>query len=73
VDFNLIGIADVFDMPGLSDILRSIVTEQIAHMMVLPNRYPIQLVEDINTSELKCPAPARTQLLRSAQSILAGK
>ncbi|KAK4310041.1 hypothetical protein Pmani_018372 [Petrolisthes manimaculis] len=58
VDFNLIGLADVFDMPGLSDILRSIVVEQIAHMMVLPNRYPIQLVEDINTAELKCPQPA---------------
>uniref|UniRef100_A0A0P4VZS7 Uncharacterized protein n=2 Tax=Scylla olivacea TaxID=85551 RepID=A0A0P4VZS7_SCYOL len=58
VDFNLIGLADVFDMPGLSDILRSIVIEQIAHMMVLPNRYPIQLVEDINIAELKCPAPA---------------
>ncbi|XP_042220250.1 extended synaptotagmin-1-like isoform X3 [Homarus americanus] len=58
VDFNLIGLADVFDMPGLSDILRSIVIEQIAHMMVLPNRYPIQLVEDINTAELKCPTPA---------------
>lgn len=58
VDFNLIGLADVFDMPGLSDILRSIVIEQIAHMMVLPNRYPIQLVEDINTADLKCPSPA---------------
>ncbi|XP_042884994.1 extended synaptotagmin-2-A-like isoform X8 [Penaeus japonicus] len=58
VDFNLIGLADVFDMPGLSDILRSIVTEQIGHMMVLPNRYPIQLVEDIDVVELKCPAPA---------------
>ncbi|XP_069186651.1 extended synaptotagmin-2 isoform X5 [Procambarus clarkii] len=58
VDFNLIGLADVFDMPGLSDILRSIVIEQIAHMMVLPNRYPIQLVQDIDTAELKCPSPA---------------
>lgn len=58
VDFNLIGLADVFDMPGLSDILRSIVTDQIGNMMVLPNRYPIQLVEDIDVVELKCPAPA---------------
>ncbi|XP_053633572.1 extended synaptotagmin-2-B isoform X4 [Cherax quadricarinatus] len=58
VDFNLIGLADVFDMPGLSDILRSIVIEQIAHMMVLPNRYPIQLVQDIDIAELKCPSPA---------------
>ncbi|XP_066980781.1 extended synaptotagmin-2 isoform X14 [Macrobrachium rosenbergii] len=58
VDFNLIGLADVFDMPGLSDILRSIVTDQIGYMMVLPNRYPIQLVEDIDVVELKCPLPA---------------
>ncbi|XP_068219497.1 extended synaptotagmin-2-B [Palaemon carinicauda] len=58
VDFNLIGLADVFDMPGLSDILRSIVTDQIGYMMVLPNRYPIQLVEDIDIAELKCPLPA---------------
>ena len=27
-------------------------------MEVLPNHYPIQLVEDINIAELKCPAPA---------------
>lgn len=58
VDFNLIGLADVFDMPGLSDILRSIVTDQIGMMMVLPNRFPIQLVEDIDIVELKCPLPA---------------
>ncbi|XP_076060225.1 extended synaptotagmin-like protein 2 isoform X8 [Oratosquilla oratoria] len=58
VDFNLIGVADVFDMPGISDILRSIVIEQIANMMVLPNRFPIQLVDDINVVELKCPMPA---------------
>lgn len=32
--------------------------EQIANMMVLPNRYPIQLVEHIDMVELKCPAPA---------------
>lgn len=58
LDFNLVGIADVFDMPGLSDILRSIVIDCIGSMMVLPNRYPLQLVEDINLVELKCPQPA---------------
>lgn len=32
LDFNLIGVADLFDMPGLSDLIRSIVQEQIAAM-----------------------------------------
>ena len=41
-----------------SDILRSIVVEQIAALMVLPNRFPLQLVQGINVVELKCPAPA---------------
>lgn len=72
VDFNLIGVADVFDMPGISDILRSIVVEQIAALMVLPNRYPLQLIQDINVVELKCPAPAgvlRVQVIE-AQNLM---
>lgn len=32
LDFNLIGIADVLDMPGLADLMRRIVQEQIAAM-----------------------------------------
>lgn len=32
LDFNLIGLADVLDMPGLADLIRRIVQEQIAAM-----------------------------------------
>lgn len=32
LDFNLIGVADVLDMPGLADLIRRIVQEQIAAM-----------------------------------------
>jgi len=32
LDFNLIGVADVLDMPGLSDLIRRIVMEQISSM-----------------------------------------
>jgi Ca2+-dependent lipid-binding protein len=32
LEFNLIGVADVFDMPGLSDLIRRIVQEQISNM-----------------------------------------
>jgi Ca2+-dependent lipid-binding protein len=57
IDFDLIGIADLLDMPGLSDILRRIVVETVASMMVLPNKFPIQLSDDIEAIELKAPEP----------------
>ncbi|XP_068903620.1 extended synaptotagmin-2-B isoform X1 [Tenebrio molitor] len=57
IDFDLVGIADLLDMPGLSDILRRIVVETVASMMVLPNKFPIQLSDDIEAIELKAPEP----------------
>lgn len=57
IDFDLIGIADVLDMPGLSDILRRIVVETVANMMVLPNKFPIQLSQEVEAIELKAPEP----------------
>lgn len=57
IDFDLVGIADVLDMPGLSDILRRIVVETVASMMVLPNKFPIKLSEEVEAVELKAPEP----------------
>lgn len=75
IDFNLIGVADVLDMPGLrwitkpiflrgfkriffcSDMLRKVVIEQVAAMMVLPNKFPIKLSDDVDAAELKAPEP----------------
>ncbi|XP_044268241.1 extended synaptotagmin-2 isoform X2 [Tribolium madens] len=57
IDFDLIGIADLLDMPGLSDILRRIVVETVASMMVLPNKFPIKLSDDVDAMELKAPEP----------------
>lgn len=34
IDFNLVGVVDLLDMPGLSDLLRRIIVEQIAAFMV---------------------------------------
>lgn len=42
---------------GLSDILRRIIVEQIAAMMVLPNKLPIKLSDDIESLSLKMPEP----------------
>lgn len=57
IDFDLVGAADILDMPGLSDILRRIVVETVAKMMVLPNKFPIKLSELIDAVELKAPEP----------------
>ncbi|KAI4465022.1 extended synaptotagmin-like protein 2 isoform c [Holotrichia oblita] len=57
LDFNLVGIADILDMPGLSDILRRIIIEQMASVMVLPNKFPIKLSDIVEAAELKAPEP----------------
>lgn len=57
IDFNLVGVADVLDMPGLSDLLRRIIVEQVANMMVLPNKLPIRLSDEVPSNTLKLPEP----------------
>ncbi|XP_068081288.1 extended synaptotagmin-2 isoform X2 [Anabrus simplex] len=57
IDFNLVGVADLLDMPGLSDILRRTIVEIIAGIMVLPNKLPIQLSDMVAAKTLKTPEP----------------
>lgn len=57
IDFNLVGVADLFDMPGLSELLRKVIIEQIGAIMVLPNKLPITLNADVLASTLKMPEP----------------
>ncbi|CAK1548474.1 unnamed protein product [Leptosia nina] len=57
IDFNLVGAADILDMPGFSDILRRCIVEQVANMMVLPNKLPIKLSDEIPTVDLRLPDP----------------
>lgn len=57
VDFNLVGVTDLLDLPGLSDMLRKIIVEQIGAIMVLPNKLPITLNGDVQASTLKMPEP----------------
>lgn len=37
--------------------LRKVVVEQVASVMVLPNKIPVKLSEDIEAEELKAPEP----------------
>lgn len=57
IDFNLVGVVDLLDMPGLSDILRRIIIEQVAAIMVLPNKLPIVLNDTVPAHQLKMPEP----------------
>ncbi|KAH8341183.1 hypothetical protein KR074_008970, partial [Drosophila pseudoananassae] len=57
IDFNLVGALDFMDMPGLSDLLRRIIVEQIGNVMVLPNKLPISLSEEVSAVALKMPEP----------------
>ncbi|XP_055860420.1 extended synaptotagmin-2-like isoform X3 [Biomphalaria glabrata] len=57
LNFDLTSLANAFDLPGLSDILHSIIQEQIANFMVLPNRYPLQLIQSIDINKLRYPLP----------------
>ncbi|XP_017144749.1 extended synaptotagmin-2 isoform X2 [Drosophila miranda] len=57
IDFNLVGVIDFMDMPGLSDLLRRIIVEQIGAVMVLPNKLPISLSEEVSAVALKMPEP----------------
>lgn len=57
LDFNLTSLANAFDIPGLSDMLHSIIQEQIANFMVLPNRFPIKMAEGIDLNKLRFPQP----------------
>lgn len=57
IDFNLVGVADLLDIPGLSDMLRRIIVEQIGTIMVLPNKLSISLSNEVPSITLKMPEP----------------
>ncbi|XP_060068072.1 extended synaptotagmin-2-like isoform X3 [Ylistrum balloti] len=57
IDFNLTGLANSLDLPGLSDMLDTIIAEQISNIMVLPNRIVVPMVQDVNLMRLRYPQP----------------
>ncbi|CAD1477602.1 unnamed protein product, partial [Heterotrigona itama] len=57
INFNLVGVADVLDLPGFNEILRKTIVEQIAAFVVLPNKIVIPLTEAVPVELLKIPEP----------------
>lgn len=52
IDFNLIAIANAFDLPGLRKLIDSVIEDTIAKTLVLPNRLVIPVIPDIDLSEI---------------------
>ncbi|XP_050444706.1 extended synaptotagmin-2 isoform X2 [Cataglyphis hispanica] len=57
INFNLVGVADVLDLPGFNEILRKTIVEQVAAIVVLPNKIIIPLSEEVPMESLKMPEP----------------
>lgn len=47
-----------FIIQNTRDMLRKAVNEQVAAMMVLPNKFPVQLIQDVPLKSLKFSPPA---------------
>ncbi len=69
VDFDLGGIANAFDAPGLSNIIRKIVLEQIGYFMVLPHKFTMPLVQGVENKVLKCPDTAGVLRVRLHKAV----
>lgn len=57
IDFNLTNLGQVLEVPGLNDLLKKAVSDQVAAMMVLPNKYSVKLQEHISTQTLRYSLP----------------
>ncbi|XP_027052448.1 extended synaptotagmin-2-A-like isoform X2 [Pocillopora damicornis] len=56
IDFDLTNMANILDIPGLSDIIRGVIDDVVAGFVVLPNRITVPLT-DVDPYELKYPMP----------------
>ncbi|XP_022798520.1 extended synaptotagmin-2-B-like isoform X2 [Stylophora pistillata] len=56
IDFDFTNLANILDIPGLSDIIRGVIDDVVAGFVVLPNRITVPLT-DIDPYELKYPMP----------------
>ena len=57
VEMNFANFAEILDFPGLNEMLRRAIKEQIARVIVLPNKFVFPLVDNFNTSLIKLTVP----------------
>ncbi|CAM9357731.1 unnamed protein product [Lampetra planeri] len=57
LNINWTGLTNLLDIPGLNNMSDSMITDQIANLMVLPNRFTVPIVGDLELAELRFPIP----------------
>lgn len=57
IDFTLTNLGQVLEVPGLNDLLKKAVSDQVAALMVLPNKYSLRLQEHVSTHSLRYSLP----------------
>lgn len=57
MDFNLTGMGEMVELPGLIDAIRSVINSQVAALCVLPNEIVVPLAPDVDVTKLYFPEP----------------
>lgn len=57
IDFNLTGMGEMVELPGLLNAIRSIVNAQVSNICVLPNEIVIPLAPNVDVTKLYFPEP----------------
>ncbi|CAI5446596.1 unnamed protein product [Caenorhabditis angaria] len=57
MDFNLTGMGEMVELPGLIDAIRSVINSQIAALCVLPNEIVVPLAPNVDVTKLYFPEP----------------
>ncbi|PAV87276.1 hypothetical protein WR25_01388 isoform B [Diploscapter pachys] len=56
-DFNLTGMGEFVELPGLMNAIRSVIDSQVAAMAVLPNEIVVPLAPNVDVTQLYFPEP----------------
>ncbi|CAD6188572.1 unnamed protein product [Caenorhabditis auriculariae] len=57
MDFNLTGMGEMVELPGLMDAIKSVINSQIAALAVLPNEIVVPLAPNVDVTKLYFPEP----------------
>jgi hypothetical protein len=53
IEFNLVGVEEILEMNGMSEIMRRIIVEKVDRMMVMKNKLKIKLSDVVKEKDIK--------------------
>nr|QQY02574.1 extended synaptotagmin [Cryptocotyle lingua] len=57
INFSLTDIGNILSLPGLQQTLSTVIRNVVDQLIVLPNRLPVQLLDNVDIQRLKYPMP----------------